>query len=338
VSSDVQHRRHDELTHFTLVTGESAQQRPGGAYAHTSGPDDESAQGVGQQGAAGPPVTKVGGHASAGQGRGRSHGLTIRDRTLNADAGRAAQERRRSPRAKFEDAIRAEDWEGLAQLLSDITPTEGDALPWLLTHPWMLGVLPELTADQLRYLDDETRRLGLDVAFPRQVIREAMAAQGVFDDQTEPGKGYGEVTVEKDFVLKQGMRDEHNFRYWFQATFMPGGATNAEEIAFVQTVRAVDSDTGANISPYGEVRMADDATKVDCMNGKKHGWYGMSNDGTRSMIFRPWVRGARAPAFMRGPAERAPAEFRLVLRDVSGLSQGRRCRHRLRRYRLGFHR
>jgi hypothetical protein len=220
-----------------------------------------------------------------------------RRRPQAESAGHAALERRRSPQAKFEGAIRAQDWAELAQLLSDNSPTDGDASSWLLGHPWMLGVLLTLTADQLRYVDDATRRLGLDVAFPRQVIGEALMANGVFDEQAEPGRGYGEVTVTKEALVQDARKDDR-YRYGFHVDFMPGEAADAEEIAFIQTVQVIDSDTEANVSPHSETRMIRNRAKVDRVNGKEQGWYGMADDGTGQSNFTPWVRGGKTPASM----------------------------------------
>ncbi|GAA1237496.1 hypothetical protein [Pseudonocardia alaniniphila] len=222
-----------------------------------------------------------------------------RRRPQTETAGQVAQDRRRSPQEKFTGAVGAQDWAEVAQLLSDIAPVEGDASSWLLGHPWMFDALDALTADQLRYVDDATRRLDLDVSLPREAITVVLMGKGVFDEQAEPGRGYGEVTVQREGLVQDGRRArDGRYRYGFQVAFQPSDAVDAEEIAFIQTVQVIDSDTKANLSPNSETRMIRDRTKIDRLNGKEQGWYGMKDDGSGQANFTPWVRGGTTPASM----------------------------------------
>ena len=214
-------------------------------------------------------------------------------------AGVAAQGRRRSPQARFNGAIDVQDWAEVAQLLSDIAPAEGDASSWLLGHPWMYAALDTLTADQLRYVDDATRRLDLDVTVPREVIGVVLMGKGVFDEQAEPGRGYGEVSVLEERLVHDARKaKDGRYRYGFHIAFEPSDAVDAEEIGFIQTVQVIDSDTKANLSPNSETRMIRDRTKIDRLAGKEQGWYGMQKDETGQRNFTPWVRGGTAPASM----------------------------------------
>ena len=67
---------------------------------------------------------------------------------------------------------------------------------------------------------------------------------------------------------------------------------DADEIAFIQTVRLVDTATGANKDPEetNKKRQTATATSVDRLGGKEQGWYGLNDDKTAGGNLTPWKK------------------------------------------------
>jgi hypothetical protein len=190
---------------------------------------------------------------------------------------------------QFDDAIRAKFWNLLASLL-DGNRAAG------------ARKLATLTVDQLRILDDASRRIGLADQWLRTEIKAKLKGKGVAEKQTEPGMAYGKVEA-KETVKENGdltARPKKRFRYRVEVEFTPNeAAVRADEIAFIQTIRVVDG-AGANASPYGEKRMTADHTKVDRLTGSEQGWYGMGDDEDGGVTMKPWTKGGdRVSAWMR---------------------------------------
>ena len=74
-------------------------------------------------------------------------------------------------------------------------------------------------------------------------------------------------------------------------TFTPDPALcAADEIAFVQTAKTVDTTTGVDPSPNHPNRNLPDYTHLDRVAGKKFGWYGYMDDESKSGNVTPWKR------------------------------------------------
>ena len=76
---------------------------------------------------------------------------------------------------------------------------------------------------------------------------------------------------------------------------------DADEIAFIQTVRLVDTATGANKDPEetNKKRQTGTATSVDRLGGREQGWYGMTDAGGGGSTLRTWTKAdPTKPAFL----------------------------------------
>jgi hypothetical protein len=208
----------------------------------------------------------------------------------------------KTPEQECDDAVKAEDWARVAQLLTDNRPGIFGWFASFLWTPWVQAKLAALTPDQLRYLDDAARRSAIADAWLRTAIKAQLTAKTGAAARAEPGKGYGvvegKVTLKEDGDLT--LSPKKPFKLRFETTFTPlAAAVDADEIAFIQTVRNVKSTTGANASPYGAKRMTPDHTKVDRLTGREQGWYGMNDNETGGATLRPWVKGGADPAWTR---------------------------------------
>ena len=193
-----------------------------------------------------------------------------------------------TPEQDADAAIAAGDWDKLAGLLA-------------VKKPWMFKKLGTLTAEQLRWLDDAAQRGNLADPWLRTWIKAGLVAKGAKGNQAEPGMAFGKIEG-KQGTVKDGdatKTPKENFEYQFEVSFWPDAAeVSADEIAFVQTVRVVNTGTGDNDSPFGKKRMTPDHTKVDRLSGKEQGWYGMSDAETGGSTLKPWVKGSKDPAWM----------------------------------------
>jgi hypothetical protein len=112
---------------------------------------------------------------------------------------------------------------------------------------------------------------------------------------------YGTITYRVGTVVDCNVAAGTNFKHPIELRFRPDTTmVDADEIAWIQTVRNVQPTTGANRSPYGTNRMTTDFTKVDRLEGRQQGWYGMTDAQTGGDTLTPWTRGGTAThAFMK---------------------------------------
>jgi hypothetical protein len=194
-----------------------------------------------------------------------------------------------TPEQDADAAIAAEDWDKLAGLLA-------------VKKPWMFKKLATLVPEQLRRLDDAARRASLADPWLRTWIKAGMVAKGVGEKRTEPGMAYGKIEGKEGAVVDgdANATPKKNFAYPFEVSFWPAAAeVDADEIAFIQTVRVVSTVTGDNDSPFGKKRMTDDHSKVDRLTGKEQGWYGMTDAETGGGTLKLWTKGSKEAAWMR---------------------------------------
>ena len=157
--------------------------------------------------------------------------------------------------------------------------------------------LKALSEDQLRLLDDGAQRAmpGFDTRV-RTAISAALKGLGISEARAKAGQRYGTVTFKVGTIVDGAKDPAKNFEYPFEVWFEPDAAlVDADEIAWIQTVRNVSS-WGDNKSPYGKKRMTDDHTKVDRLQGKEQGWYGMNDDQTAAGNLKIWKKGGTEKA------------------------------------------
>jgi hypothetical protein len=181
----------------------------------------------------------------------------------------------------YDDAVKAGDWDKAAELVTK--------LEWGKISDKLVA----LTADQLRLLDDALSRLG--GIFSKRVLVRAMIAatlvrdKGVDEKKAAPGRAYGEIKAEVGTIKNGDKSTGAYFEYPIKVIFKPDkSAVNADEIAFIQSVRVVGTASGSNKSPYGTKRMTGKNTKVDRLTGREQGWYGYNDDDTPSGTVQAW--------------------------------------------------
>jgi hypothetical protein len=162
----------------------------------------------------------------------------------------------------------------------------------------------ELSAEELRYLDDALRRAEQERDWLAKAVKSRFAALKVPAKEQAAGAGWGRVSV-KEALVQDGdrrSRPRKLARYRFEISFLPGpraiGAS--DEIGFIQTAQVVDLDTEENRSPYAHERSLEDGTHVDRLAGKEQGWYGMGDAGGGGATMRLWKKSDwDEPAWMR---------------------------------------
>ena len=192
----------------------------------------------------------------------------------------------------FDDAVKASDWAKAAELIVK------------LAKP--VDKLPALTVDQLRLLQDAVTRAGASLGGTGSVIQMAIGAQlvakGVAATKTAAGAAFGKLET-KVVEKKNGDKAAGtNYAYKIEITFLPDTAVvDADEIAFIQTVRLVDTATGTNKDPEetNKKRQTGTATSVDRLGGREQGWYGMTDAGGGGSTLRTWTKAdPTKPAFL----------------------------------------
>ncbi len=197
----------------------------------------------------------------------------------------------------FDDAVTSGDWATAATSLAKLSmPTTK---------------LPPLMIDQLRLLQDAVTRAGSVLVGACNVLQLAIAAElqgrGIPATKVAPGAAFGTLETKVDERLDGDMATGTLYAYRITITFTPDTAViDADEIAFIQTTRLVDTASGAN-EDHNEAhkkRQTPSATSVDRIRGKKQGWYGMTMDnGMGSGTLTVWKKSAPAtPATMRDRA------------------------------------
>ncbi|MGQ0779162.1 MAG: hypothetical protein ACT4NY_32905 [Pseudonocardiales bacterium] len=118
-----------------------------------------------------------------------------------------------------------------------------------------------------------------------------------------PGAAFGTLEIKVNERIDGEEATGTWYSYKINITFTPDTAVvNADEIAFIQTVRLVETVSGTNKNPDEKARkrQTPSATNVDRLGGKKHGWYGIKDDGTPGTMLTTWRKSAPAtPATMQ---------------------------------------
>ena len=195
--------------------------------------------------------------------------------------------------AVFDDAVKSGDWATAVTSLAKL------AVPTTKLHP--------LTLDQLRLLQDAVIRARALLGGVGRVLQIAIAVElqskGVPAAKIAAGTAFGKLETKVDESIDGDKVTGSWYTYKINIVFTPDLAVvDAEEIAFIQTVRLVDTTSGANTDPEqtNQKRQTPSATSVDRRSGKKQGWYGMKDDETGSTQLSVWKKSAPAsPATMQ---------------------------------------
>ncbi len=197
----------------------------------------------------------------------------------------------------FDDAVTSGDWATAATSLAKL------AMP--------TTKLPPLTIDQLRLLQDAVTRARCVLGGVGIVLQLAIAVElqgkGVPATKVAPGAAFGTLETTVDERIDGDKATGTPYAYKINITFTPDTAViNADEIAFIQTTRLIETTSGSNQDhkETNKKRQTPSATSVDRIRGKKQGWYGMTMDnGTGSGTLTVWKKSAPAtPATMRDRA------------------------------------
>ena len=162
-----------------------------------------------------------------------------------------------------------------------------------LAAPDLARELASYGEDSLRRLDDAAQRvLPAAGARLRGAIRTRLVALGVPAARVGSGMRYGTVYHRVNTIVHGDVAAGTNFEYPIELWFEPDVTRiDADEIAWIQTVRNVHPTTGANRSPFGTNRMTADSTKIDRLTGRQQGWYGMSDAQRGGDTMSRWIRG-----------------------------------------------
>ncbi|MGH3869385.1 MAG: hypothetical protein ACRDQ4_25415 [Pseudonocardiaceae bacterium] len=187
----------------------------------------------------------------------------------------------------FDDAVKSGDWATAATSLAKLaTPATK---------------LPPLTIDQLRLLQDAVTRARSVLGGVGIVLQLAIAVElqrkGVPAGKIAAGAAFGKLETKVDERIDGDKATGAPYSYKMNITFTPDTAVvDADEIAFIQTVRLVETASGSNTDPEktNTKRQTPSATSVDRLSGKKQGWYGMKDDGTVSGKLTVWKKSAPA--------------------------------------------
>lgn len=195
-----------------------------------------------------------------------------------------------------DEAITKGDWAQAAALLAKLaTPARR---------------LSRLTIGQLRLLQDAVIRVRGGLGGAGRVLQLAIATElqgkGVPAAKIAAGAAFGKLDVTVDECVDGDQAAGTWYAYQIAISFLPDTAVvDADEIAFIQTIRLVETTSGANRDPdeRSKRRQTPSATSVDRLAGKRHGWYGMNDDGTGGTMLTVWKRSVPAtPARMRDRA------------------------------------
>ena len=184
---------------------------------------------------------------------------------------------------EFDDAVTSGDWARAVALLVRL------AMP--------ATKLPPLAISQLRLLQDAVTRdrsvlggAGIVVAL---AVAVALQNKGVPAAKVAVGTAFGKLETRVDEKIDGDKTTGTPYAYKINITFAPDTAVvDADEIAFIQTVRLIETESGCNKDPdeTNTKRQTPSATSVDRLSGKKYGWYGMKNDGTASSQLTIWKK------------------------------------------------
>lgn len=194
--------------------------------------------------------------------------------------------------ADYDAAVAAKDWPNTAKLLNAYNDTD------------IATKLDAFTCDELRLLDDGAQRSmpGFDTRLRDKIAAKIKDKFGLSDARAKTGGQYGEIKITVGTV-NNGVKGSKRGDYPIEITFKPDTAVvKADEIAFIQRVRLVDTATGANkdwdATNIG--RQTDRKSSIDRLSGKKQGWYGMEDDASNGSHLKKWTKamGAAGEAWM----------------------------------------
>jgi hypothetical protein len=197
----------------------------------------------------------------------------------------------------FDDAVKSGDWATAVTSLAKL------ALP--------TTKLPPLTIDQLRLLQDAVVRVRAVLGGVGIVLQLAIAVElqgkGVPATKVAAGTTFGKLEIKVDEKTDGNKATGALYAYKINIAFTPDAVViDADEIAFIQTARLIETASGSNEDhkESNKKRQTPSATSVDRLPGKKQGWYGISMDnGTGSGTLTVWKKSAPAtPATMRDRA------------------------------------
>ncbi|MGH3874484.1 MAG: hypothetical protein ACRDSR_23775 [Pseudonocardiaceae bacterium] len=197
----------------------------------------------------------------------------------------------------FDDAVASGDWATAATSLAKLARPATKLAP--------------LSIDQLRLLQDSVTRARCGLGGVGIVLQLAIAVElqnkGVPPAKVTAGAAFGTLATKVDERTDGDEATRTLYAYQITITFTPDtAAVDADEIAFIQTTRLVDTASGADMDrkETSKKRQTPSATSVDRLGGKKQGWYGMMMDnGTGSGALTVWSKSAPAtPATMRDRA------------------------------------
>ncbi len=197
-----------------------------------------------------------------------------------------------SPDNAFDDAVKSGDWATAATSLAKLAVPATKLVP--------------LTIDDLRLLQDAVARARSALGGVGRVLQIAIAVElqskGVPAGKITAGATFGKLETKVGERIDGDEDSSTWYTYKIDIVFTPDTAVvDADEIAFIQTVRLVETASGSNTDPdqANQKRQTPSATSVDRRSGKKQGWYGMKDDGTGSTQLTAWKKSAAAtPATM----------------------------------------
>ncbi len=196
----------------------------------------------------------------------------------------------------FDDAVRLGDWTTAATSLAKL------AMPATKLAP--------LTIDQLRLLQDAVTRARCVLGGVGIVLQLAIAVElqskGVPAAKIAAGTAFGKLETKVSEWIDGDQATGTWYSYEINIAFTPDlTVVDAAEIAFIQTIRLVETVSGSNKDPEqtSKKRQTPLATSVDRRSGKKQGWYGLKDDETSSSMLTVWKKSAPAmPATMQDRA------------------------------------
>jgi hypothetical protein len=196
----------------------------------------------------------------------------------------------------FDDAVKSGDWATAATSLAKL------AMPATKLTP--------LTIDQLRLLQDAVTRArcalgGVGIVLQLAITVE-LQAKGVPAGKVTAGTGFGKLETKVGERINGDQATGTWYSYEINITFTPDPTVvDAAEIAFIQTVRLVETASGSNKDPEqtSKRRQTPLGTSVDRRSGKKQGWYGLNDNETGGSMLTAWKKSAPdTPATMQDRA------------------------------------
>lgn len=194
----------------------------------------------------------------------------------------------KTPSDLYEDAVKAADWDKAAEQLCKVE--------WAK----ITDKLTQLTPDELRLLDDGLSRSAanpLKVPLVRAMVSSTLVnVHHVDEKKAAPGGAFGEIKI--DVTGQKNGTASDNYEYEVEITFKPDkAACKADQIAFIQRVRLVDTATGANKDwdATNKKRATKRQSSIDRINPREQGWYGFNDDENDGSNVKSWRRANATP-------------------------------------------